>query len=200
MIVPKFADLCGAPGDDIRLVDNPGRHKPGAELCSHSVKVFPSGSSGFEAFLRESGPGLLRLGNLLTLDRAAAEDLAQETYIRVGLAWSRVRRDGNPVGYARRTMVNLFLNERRRRTPVPVGRLPETSCDDAALAAVDSASVIRQILAALPPQQRAALALRYQADLPDDEIGALLGCTAATVRSHLARGLSTLRERMAAER
>ncbi|GAB2588949.1 RNA polymerase subunit sigma-24 [Paractinoplanes abujensis] len=163
------------------------------------VLHFPPGGDGFEAFLRESGPALLRLGHLLTLDRAAAEDLAQETYIKIGLAWSRVRKDGNPVGYARRTMVNLFLNSRRRARPMPVPQVPETPREDPALAAVDSAAVIRQILAGLPPQQRAALALRYLDDLPDDEIGALLGCTPATVRSHLSRGLATLRARREGE-
>jgi RNA polymerase sigma-70 factor (sigma-E family) len=155
--------------------------------------------NGFEAFLRQSAPALLRLGNALTLDRAAAEDLAQETLIRVGLAWSRVRRDGNPVGYAQRTMVNLFLNERRRRRPIPVADLPDRADEDAALASIDDTAVVRQLLAGLPPQQRAAIALRYLADQPDDQIAAILGCSAGTVRSHLSRGLATLRERMTAE-
>ncbi|BEL07115.1 SigE family RNA polymerase sigma factor [Actinoplanes sichuanensis] len=155
--------------------------------------------NGFEAFLRQSAPALLRLGNALTLDRAAAEDLAQETLIRVGLAWSRVRRDGNPVGYAQRTMVNLFLNERRRRWPIPVADLPDRADEDAALASIDDTAVVRQLLAGLPPQQRAAIALRYLADQPDDQIAAVLGCSAGTVRSHLSRGLATLRERMTAE-
>ncbi|MEU4163669.1 SigE family RNA polymerase sigma factor [Actinoplanes sp. NPDC026670] len=155
--------------------------------------------NGFEAFLRQSAPALLRLGNALTLDRAAAEDLAQETLIRVGLAWSRVRRDGNPDGYAQRTMVNLFLNERRRRRPIPVADLPDRADEDAALASIDDTAVVRQLLAGLPPQQRAAIALRYLADQPDDQIAAILGCSAGTVRSHLSRGLATLRERMTAE-
>jgi RNA polymerase sigma-70 factor (sigma-E family) len=154
---------------------------------------------GFESFLRQSAAGLLRLGNALTLDRAAAEDLAQETLIRVGLAWSRVRKDGNPVGYAQRTMVNLFLNERRRRRPVPVADIPEHAREDTALTSVDDAAHVRQLLAGLPPQQRAAIALRYLADLPDDEIGTAIGCSAATVRSHLSRGLATLRTQMTAE-
>ena len=85
---------------------------------------FPAGDTAFETFVRETGPGLLRFGHVLTVDRSAAEDLAQETFIRVGLAWARVRADGNPVGYAQRTMVNLFLNQRRRRTEVPVAALP----------------------------------------------------------------------------
>jgi RNA polymerase sigma-70 factor (sigma-E family) len=155
--------------------------------------------SGFEAFLRQSAPALLRLGNALTLDRAAAEDLAQETLIRVGMAWPRVRRDGNPVGYAQRTMVNLFLNERRRRRPIPVAELPDRPDEDTALASIDDASVVRQLLAGLPPQQRVAIALRYLADQPDDQIAAALGCSAGTVRSYLSRGLATLRGRMTAE-
>jgi RNA polymerase sigma-70 factor (sigma-E family) len=155
--------------------------------------------SGFEAFLRQSAPALLRLGNALTLDRAAAEDLAQETLIRVGLAWSRVRRDGNPVGYAQRTMVNLFLNERRRHRPIPVADVPDRPSEDAALASIDDAAVVRQLLAGLPPQQRAAIALRYLADQSDEQIATALGCSSGTVRSHLSRGLATLRGRMTAE-
>ncbi|NYT92600.1 SigE family RNA polymerase sigma factor [Salinispora sp. H7-4] len=163
------------------------------------VPALPPDGSGFEAFVRQSAAGLLRLGNILTLDRAAAEDLAQETLIRVGLAWSRVRADGNPIGYAQRTMTNLFLNERRRRRPVPTGTLPEAGYEDTALAAVESTAVVRRILASLPPKQRAAIALRYVADLPDDEIGRLLNCTPATVRSQLSRGLSRLRTTLSAE-
>ncbi|MFC4072569.1 SigE family RNA polymerase sigma factor [Actinoplanes subglobosus] len=155
--------------------------------------------NGFEAFLRQSAPALLRLGNALTLDRAAAEDLAQETLIRVGLAWSRVRRDGNPVGYAQRTMVNLYLNDRRRQRPIPVAEVPDRPGEDAALASIDDAAVVRQLLAGLPPQQRAAIALRYLADHPDDQIAAALGCSAGSVRSYLSRGLATLRGRMTAE-
>ncbi|MFI5957775.1 SigE family RNA polymerase sigma factor [Cryptosporangium sp. NPDC051539] len=162
------------------------------------MKAF--GSSDFEAYVRAHGAGLLRFGHVLTLDRPAAEDLVQEALIRVGLAWPRVRRDGNPVGYAQRTMVNLFLNKRRRASDVPVAAVPETGREDEALTAVDSASAIRQVLAGLPPKQRAAVALRYFADLPDDEIGRLLGCTPQTVRSQVSRGLAALRQQLAEER
>jgi RNA polymerase sigma factor (sigma-70 family) len=97
-------------------------------------------------------------------------------------------------------MVNVFLNERRRRRPIPVERVPESGREDAGLAAVDSTAVIRQILSSLPPKQRAAIVMRYLADLPDHQIGQVLGCTEATVRSQLSRGLSTLRARLATER
>lgn len=158
---------------------------------------FPPDATAFEAFVRETGPGLLRFGHVLTLDRAAAEDLAQETYIRVGLAWSRVRLDGNPVGYAQRTMVNLFLNGRRRRWDIPVERLPEHGREDQRLAAVGESAEIRQLLSRLPPKQRAAIALRFLVGMSDDEIGDLLACTPQTVRSQISRGLLTLRRESA---
>ncbi|TQS46496.1 SigE family RNA polymerase sigma factor [Cryptosporangium phraense] len=157
-------------------------------------------ATDFEAYVRAHGAGLLRFGHVLTLDRAAAEDLVQEALIRVGLAWPRIRRDGNPVGYAQRTMVNLFLNRRRRVSDVPVEQVPEKAHEDAALSAVDSADAVRHVLAGLPPKQRAAIALRYFADLPDDEIGRLLGCTPQTVRSQVSRGLAALRQQLAQER
>ena len=46
------------------------------------------------------------------------------------------------------------------------------------------------MLGSLPARQRAALVLRYFHDLPDEEIGAALGCQLGTVRSLISRGLS----------
>ena len=151
-------------------------------------------AAGFEEFVRAAGPGLLRFAHVLTLDRQLAEDLAQETLIRVGLAWRRVRRDGNPVGYANRTMVTTFLNSRRRRSaPVLPGPAADPGAPDPALGRVEDAAELRGRLAALPPQQRAAVVLRYLLDLPDEEIAGLLGCRPGTVRAHVSRGLATLR-------
>ncbi|WP_438869537.1 sigma-70 family RNA polymerase sigma factor [Paractinoplanes ferrugineus] len=143
--------------------------------------------------MRAVGPGLLRFAHVLTLQRAEAEDLAQETLIRVGLAWSRVRRDGNPVGYAQRTLLNLFLNNRRRRADIPVAAVPERGAQDGRLAAVDAADGVRDLLASLPVKQRAAVAMRYVLDLPDEQIAELLGCSPQTVRSQVSRGLAALR-------
>ena len=50
------------------------------------------------------------------------------------------------------------------------------------------------MLGSLPDRQRAALVLRYFNDLPDEEIGAALGCQLGTVRSLISRGLAALRD------
>jgi RNA polymerase sigma factor (sigma-70 family) len=48
-------------------------------------------------------------------------------------------------------------------------------------------------ITALPRRQRAVIVLRYYENLTDAEIAGVLGCAEATVRSHAARALTTLR-------
>lgn len=58
---------------------------------------------------------------------------------------------------------------------------------------MDDRDELERLLGKLPKQQRAAIVLRYYLDLPDDRICDLLGCTAATVRSHISQALVKLR-------
>ena len=48
-------------------------------------------------------------------------------------------------------------------------------------------------LAEVPPKQRAAVVLRYCADLPVADVAKALRCSEGTVRSQAARGLEALR-------
>lgn len=54
--------------------------------------------------------------------------------------------------------------------------------------------MVLDALATLPYAQRAALVLRYWEDRPEREIAEALGCRPATVRSHIRRGLASLRK------
>jgi RNA polymerase sigma factor (sigma-70 family) len=63
---------------------------------------------------------------------------------------------------------------------------------DSAAGLADRDALLRA-LAGLPQRQRTALVLRYFDDLDAAEIAAILGCSAGTVRSHLSRGLASLR-------
>ncbi|MGW1341768.1 sigma factor [Kribbella sp. NPDC002412] len=62
-----------------------------------------------------SSTRLLRTAVLLTGDRAAAEDLVQETYERVYVRWRRIH--SAPEAYARKTLANLAANRWRSRGP-----------------------------------------------------------------------------------
>ncbi len=155
-----------------------------------------SAGDDFAEFAREAGPALLRFGHALAGSRALAEDLVQETLVRVGLAWPRLRPGSDPTPYARRTLLNLFLNERRRRRRE---RLVATIDDAASTGSPDASSAslalaeAKAMLDLLPPRQRAAVAMRYVLDLDDASIATELGCSSSTVRSQIARALETLR-------
>lgn len=126
-------------------------------------------------------------------DREAAADVAQEVSL-VALRKRGALRDPAALdGWLHRTAVRTALREARRgRTRAAAERAaapPEHTSDDR-----DVAVAAAQILARLPPRQRAALTLRYVHDLDDHAIAAALGCRRGTVRSLLSRGLAALRE------
>ena len=140
-------------------------------------------------------PGLLRLAVMLTGSTPDAEDLLQATFARAQRHSRRIVAMAAPAAYLRRIMVNEHVSTRRRRRlptvpldrDLPVALPPEPDLD------------VWGWLATLPRQQRAALVLRFYEDLPDAEIAAVLGCSAATVRSHVSHGLAALRASLVPE-
>lgn len=151
----------------------------------------------YEEFVNSRLTAMSRFAVMLTGDPHTAQDLVQETMVRVQLNWRRVGRADAPERYARRMMVNQYLDWRRGswfrrvllRADTPE---PPVIRDDHA----DESAERDQVwswLERLPRRQRAALVLRYYEDLPDAEIAEVLGCAVGTVRSSISRALATLR-------
>ena len=63
----------------------------------------------FEDFAAGASDSLLRTGYLMTGDVREAEDLVQETFLRVARRWNRVRSMDHPAAYARRILIGLVL-------------------------------------------------------------------------------------------
>ena len=132
---------------------------------------------------------------------AEAEDLVQETLLRVARNWPRVRVMRYPAAYARQVLVNLVLDgatQRARRTGelAAEGAGAPEPADLRALRdlhGVDTQQDLLATLATLPPGQRAAIVLRYWEDLPEAEVAEILGCSVGTVKSSASRGLARLR-------
>ena len=108
-----------------------------------------------------------------------------------------------PAAYVRKMLTNEYLSWRRRKSSAVVPLSPETLGDYQAAGRdssgqIDDRAAMMQQLAALPPKQRAVLALRYYCGLPDAAIAATLGCTEGTVRGYASRALATLRVTAAA--
>jgi len=158
----------------------------------------PDGSA-FDEFVRNSLPALARYAYSLTGDRAEAEDLLQDTLVKVSRAWRRIRADGNPLAYARTAMLRTYLSAWRsllhRPHPVPLDdELTRAAAD--AYGRVDERDQLRRGLAELTPGQRAVLVLGYLDDLSDDEIAAVLDRRPVTVRSLRMRGLAAMRRHL----
>ncbi|THI96076.1 SigE family RNA polymerase sigma factor [Nocardioides sp.] len=151
----------------------------------------------FAAFVREHRGRLVATARLLTGgDPHLAEDLVQTALVRVYLAWGRARA-GSPAAYARRVLVNGFIDHRRR---------PWVRREEASSAVPDEAVVpddafgddptLVTALAELPPRMRAAVVLRHVHDLSVEETADALGCSTGTVKSQTARALDKLRVAM----
>jgi RNA polymerase sigma-70 factor (sigma-E family) len=151
--------------------------------------------TAFVALVTARSTALLRTAYLLTGDRALAEDLLQESLFAVYRSRQRVRELGALEGYVRTTMVRTHISWRRRRSS---REMPYAEPPDGGGVAEEPAAFAETwpLLLALPARQRAVIVLSYYEDLPEPQIADLLGCSVGAVKSHRARALASLRERL----
>jgi len=154
-----------------------------------------------ELFARHWSPAY-RAAFLVTGDRSAAEDIAQEAFLAAlrALPSFDARRPLRP--WLHRIVVNRAIDFARARAlrnevGADAAREPE------APVAVDRHAVGDDVAAALlglGPEQRAVIVLRYVLEFTPGEIGAILGLPRGTVNSRLRRGLDALGDTIAGER
>lgn len=151
---------------------------------------------GFAEFVRAHTQGLLRTAYLLTGNGPAAEELVQDTLVRLYRKWQLVQAAEQPLAYVRRALTNTYLNERRRASSreIHLDVPPERVDTVDATKRIADRDELWPLLRALPSRQRAAIVLRYYSDLPDGDIAEALDCRVGTVRSLISRGLASMRE------
>jgi RNA polymerase sigma-70 factor (sigma-E family) len=152
----------------------------------------------FERFVADRTAPLLRTACLMTGNLTEAEDLVQETLLRVARRWPKIRRMAYPAAYARQILVNVALDgaaQRGRRKGELAGGVHDLVDTRAQrdLYKVDARQELLGVLATLPARQRAVIVLRYWEDLPEAEVAEVLGCSTGTVKSTASRGLARLR-------
>lgn len=136
---------------------------------------------------------------LLTGDWHLAEDIVQNSLVKLYRVWRRIDRGGSIDAYVRQIITRTFLTERRRswwRRERVTDVVPEPA--PAGPAGPEERMRVWAALSQVPPRQRAALVLRYWEDLSLAETAEVLGCSEGTVKSQCARGLRTLRGLLAA--
>ncbi|MBP8920498.1 MAG: SigE family RNA polymerase sigma factor [Micropruina sp.] len=147
----------------------------------------------FTAFVASAGRYLTRTAYLLTGSRDLAEELVQEALTRTYAAWGRVRLD-DATGYARRVLVNLTIDHRRRRRPVPVEWAELPSAAGRAQDRIDDRDEVARMLATLTPKQRRIVVLRYFDDYTEAQTAECLGISVGAVKSACSRALARLRQ------
>lgn len=130
-------------------------------------------------------------------DAAAAEDAAQDTWLRAHRAFGRLPADANARAWLYRIATNRarsLLRARgaaaRRTSAVTLEMLPARGVDlDGRL----TLQAVARAVMRLPTKQRAALVARRFHDLGYDEIGASLGCSAESARANVHQAVRKLR-------
>jgi RNA polymerase sigma-70 factor (sigma-E family) len=139
---------------------------------------------------------LVRLAVLLVRDVATAEEVVQDSFIAMHGAWRRLRDSEKALSYLRQSVVNRSRSVLRHRVvmdknaPKPPPDVP--SAEHGALTELERTAVV-SALRKLPQRQREALVLRFYADLSEAQIASAMGISRGAVKSHTARGMSSLR-------
>ena len=141
----------------------------------------------------ERGAELWGLARHLGLAPDEADDAVQETLLRL---WAALR-DGatieRPDAWAFRTLYRLCMDRHRWRRRI--GAVRDRLRAEPARTSIDLGErlAVWDAVEGLPERQKAAVYLRYRADLAYEQIGQVLGIAAPSARSHVSRALDALR-------
>jgi RNA polymerase sigma-70 factor (ECF subfamily) len=148
------------------------------------------------SFCERMFPRMVAVLVLQGVDVAVAEELVQETLVKVWERWGSVGRMISPEAWAYRVAFNLSTSRWRRRA---IERRAMSRIESSRVVADDdeaAAITVREAVYSLPERQRAAVVLRYYADLPVAEVATVLGCAPGTVKALTSQGIGGLRQRL----
>ena len=193
-------------------------------MAARSATMFPmsveetplSGTAAFDAgegamptwseLVQEHADSVYRLAYRLSGNQHDAEDLTQETFMRVFRSLKHYQ-PGTFEGWLHRITTNLFLDMVRRRAKIRMEALPEdyervpgtdmTPEEAYNVANLDPA--LQRALDGLAPDFRVAVVLCDVVGMTYEEIGETLGVKMGTVRSRIHRGRAQLRESLEAQ-
>ena len=144
---------------------------------------------------------MVRMAALLVQDLAVAEEIVQDSFAALHAAWPRLPGADDAPAHLRRFMVDRSRSVLRQRVVVDAlgPRLaPEQPGGEAEASIKAERSAFISALWTLPARQREVVVLRYYADLPLAEVASATGASAAAVRAHAARAMSSLRAELGA--
>ena len=169
----------------------------------------------FERYFRETNRAVFSLAYRILGNRAVAEDLTQEAYVRAWQAFGQYRDLGTFRPWINRILINLTSEWRRRNARQHAYSLNETLvCGDgeseyareipadvpdmdSIVLSTETRTQVYEALMGLPESYRVAVTLAHVEDKSYQEISEIIGCPIGTVRSRVHRGSALLRRRLA---
>ena len=167
----------------------------------HLITLAARGNAeALEALARAHRPSVLRTARHLLGDDDAAEDVAQDAFVRLQNALGGFRAEAELSTWLYRVTLNLcrdHVRRRRRRPEVPLDavahRAESVAADPERSVAVGRARrAIEAAIAKLPEDQREVVTLRFVAELRYVEIARVTGLPEGTVASRVFRALQRL--------
>ena len=196
------AALPGPPPAEADLLDARSEPPPASQLPMAMVELarepeqaaesLGPARPSFEELYASSYQSLVRLAYVLTGSIEVSEDLVQDCFVRLHRRYGELE---SPHHYAKQAVVNACRSHFRRMGRER-DRRPLLYVVDSDGGRGDSGATgeLHDVLLTLPYRQRAAVVLRYYADLSEQEIADVLGCRPGTVGSLVHRGLASLRK------
>jgi RNA polymerase sigma-70 factor (ECF subfamily) len=173
-----------APRDDLQLVAacRAGDESAWGELVErYSSYVYAIAVRGFR------------------LDEHAAEDLFQEVFARIYERLDQLRDPSSLRSWIGQLTRRLALDQLRRRAEEPLEDETSVAADEDAIAEIESALTVQQILAELPEPFQEILDRFFARGESYRKIGAALDLPPGTIASRISRGLEKLRVMLAEE-
>ena len=172
-----------------------------------TAEAIPAWQPDFEALVNTHQSMVFSLALRMTGDPGLAEEVAQDVFLELDRHLDRILSPDHARFWLRQVTVHRSSDALRRRNTRQPGwnaglwvELEEhhAQVDPDLTQSATFSPELESLLAGLPSAHRAALLLRYQEDLTPEEIARTLNTPVATVKSHLQRGLKSLRLLLAA--
>lgn len=173
-----------------------------SEAWDRSAPTVVDREEGIRLLYERRHADMVRFAAFLTGDVNAAEDIAHDAFAQVFDAWDRIDDQDRLDAYLKATVVNLVRGGHRkqqtaeRRTTSHLSVVPSAEDD-----AIDEFGRKRTLaaVAELPLRQRACVVMRHWMRMSESEIADTLDISVGSVRTHVKRGMESLKKSLGAQ-
>ena len=184
------------------VMDEPVRRKPPAIDEGYFARIAEGDASAFAALYREAAPAVFAYALSVLKNRESAEDITQETFLKVRGAAHLYKKQGKPLAFLFTIARNLCLMQLRKARRVIPAEDPETLFAPEIWPAADAEDrlVLEEAFRVLGDTERQVILLHAVTGLKHREIASLLDLPLGTVLTGYHRGIRKLRRELEEKR